>query len=360
VQTGNTSLNTTAMPSGGSPSIAGASFTGGTQSNSGVGGANGGTGGRVATPGTSGGNASGGSISNAGGSSVVAAPLPAQLNWRREGPAVAIEALWGSGPNDIYAAGPSGVLYHSAGDGTWTTQDAKTSSNITGLWGTGPNDIYGSVESNFILHSTGDGKWTHQDYTAGYVFYDIWGSSPTDVYAVAGGATHSTGNGLWSKPPQAITGGPPVLAIWGSSATDVYVTTANANGRTIYHSNGNGTWYSQVSPDVTSLNDIYGVGPHQIYAGGGSIVVFSAGDGTWTPQLTNTTGAIQAVWAVDAGAVYACDNAGSFYRSNGAGLWSAAQAIDATRSGPICDVIWGTSVSNLYVGTSAGIYRGTP
>jgi hypothetical protein len=137
---------------------AGGALTG--ASSSAAGGALTGVGGSAAGGASKGGaTASGGASASAG-----AAPLPPQLRFTSEYNAV-VSGIWGSGPNDIYAVGSTGSLLHSVGDGKWTSQDPKTSYNLTGVWGTGPDNIYVSVESNFILHSTGDGTWKHQEYS---------------------------------------------------------------------------------------------------------------------------------------------------------------------------------------------------
>jgi hypothetical protein len=191
------------------------------------------------------------------------------------------------------------------------------------------------------------------------VFYAIWGSGPTDLYAVGGGASHSTGNGIWSKPSQKVTGSAPVLGIWGSSATDIYAVAGDTGGHTIYHSTGDGDWYSQDSPAAYEMLSIFGIDAQHIYATGANLVAFSAGDGTWTTQVTTTgSGKFHGLWAAGSDAVFACTEDGQLFRSNGKGLWSSGQTIDEKLEAS-CYAIWGTGVDNIYVG-GFGLYHGVP
>jgi hypothetical protein len=48
------------------------------------------------------------------------------------------------------------------------------------------------------------------------------------------------------------------------------------------------------------------------------------------------------------------------YRSNGNGDWSEEQRIADAALTVRCLAIWGTGMDNIYLGTSAGIFHGTP
>jgi hypothetical protein len=57
--------------------------------------------------------------------------------------------------------------------------------------------------------------------------------------------------------------------------------------------------------------------------------------------------------------MYACDSTGNFFRSDGQGHGSDAETIDS-KNRPTCLSMWGTDPTNIYVGTSNGIYHGVP
>jgi hypothetical protein len=87
-------------------------------------------------------------------------------------------------------------------------------------------------------------------------------------------------------------------------------------------------------------------------------VVSSAGDGVWTGELTLPDDAVFAVWTPGPGSAFACTADGYFYSSNGAGAWSSGTLLDSTVE-LLCLCVWGTSPTNIYVGTTNGIYHGT-
>ena len=285
---------------------------------------------------------------------------PPALKWTQEGPMYLFLGIWGSSPNDVYAVEAGGLIMRSTGDGTWTGQVSGTGERLTGVWGSGPNDIYISVRSNVVLHSTGNGVWDHHVFQSGVTFSGVWGSGPNDVYVFEAGADHTKGDGTWS--PQIIEpDGQPTLAMWGSSATDVY---AGAALGTVYHSVGNGIWIPQKQKlGVGTSSEIAGIagsGPTDIYAITYKQIFHSNGDGAWKIQnLTLATlESLTCVWALDKSAIY-IGSSSNLYRSGGDGVW-LGQPIDPKHPSMSIYAVWGTSVNNLYVATTLGIYHGTP
>jgi hypothetical protein len=230
---------------------------------------------------------------------------------------------------------------------------------LHGIWGSGPNDIYVAPYINAILHSTGDGTWQHQPFSSGYTFDGVWGSGRNDVYAYGPGAFHSTGGGLWTIPGQDITTlgchGEPILSMWGSSATDVY---AAGGVQDVYHSRGDGTWgvTLDASPNPMSVS---GSSATDVYAINGSKLFHSTGNGTWRVQSVplGDRDYMLSVWALRKDAVY-ITTGNAVLRSGGDGNW-VEQVI--TPNNPTLNIngIWGTSPTNLYLATYAGVLHGT-
>jgi hypothetical protein len=338
----------------------GDSTSGGSSTTGGTGGGQAGKGGTSTTAG-SGGKQSGGSA-NQGGTDAAggadAGPLPPELTWTKQGFILGVNAIWGSGAQDIYAVGGTGLLLHSKGDGTWTAQMPQTSANLTGVWGSGPDDVYVAVNANVILHSTGDGKWEHQAYDSGFTFTGVWGLDAEDVYLTGPGVVQG-GASDWGSPQQ-VSNAAPTFAIWGSSPTDLYVTTGSAALSIIYHSDGDGTWKPQTAPDATAGDAIWGLDAQHIWVAADYDVLFSTGNGSWTSQLTAPMPKrVRAIWGAGPNAIYACTQQGLFYRSNGGGTWSVGQEIDPAAD-PDCTSIWGTGPDDIYVAGPGGIYHGVP
>lgn len=286
-------------------------------------------------------------------------PLPPELVFKLESDtkSAPIQSVWGSGPDDIYAVGSLGTLAHYTG-GKWRGEDAGTSATLTAVWGSGAGDVYVSVNANVILHSTGNGTWTRVPFDSGYTFATVWGTGKDDVYASASILFHNDGSGDWAKEDDLGN----VNSIWGSSATDLYAVGNYGAGPTVFHSAGDGHWQPQSNSPKASLASVSGSGPTRLFAAGSHFVFSSKGDGDWTQELSNDADSLKAVWAPTADAVFACGQLGSFYRSNGSGDWSEAEAIDPVGLGSTatCLSIWGTGPDDIYLGTLNGVYRGVP
>ena len=107
-------------------------------------------------------------------------------------------ALWGPGPTDVYAltmrckvvggAPPdpaANQLLHY--DGTSWSKLAAAPVNLTALWGTGPNDIYATAVDGSILRF--DGKsWARIASPTSEFLRTIWGTGPSIFAAGAQGA----------------------------------------------------------------------------------------------------------------------------------------------------------------------------
>ena len=100
-------------------------------------------------------------------------------------------AVWGSGPDDVWAVGDNGTIRHaSAKAKLWTIIESPTTENLRGIWGSGPNDVWVVGEHGTLLHYDG-AEW--RTATGGFVpgtkphLYSVWGSGPNDVWAVGSG-----------------------------------------------------------------------------------------------------------------------------------------------------------------------------
>ena len=69
-----------------------------------------------------------------------------------------LRGLWGSGPNDVWAAGDKGTILHFDGK-AWALSPSGTTEDLTCITGTGPTNVYISGQKGAILHWDGQG-WT--------------------------------------------------------------------------------------------------------------------------------------------------------------------------------------------------------
>lgn len=269
------------------------------------------------------------------------------------------QSIGGTGETDVWLTGSTGDVYISAGDDVWTRRPTDTEADLYGLWGSGPDNVWVAVNSNFILRWTG--KWTHeyQGIKAGHVFYGVGGASATDVYIAGGDILHSMGDGYWSPVILPANGGSNVVQALGPGefvcadnehTYHVTGTTATVELHGLHSTRKNGIWAS-------SSTDIY-----VIHLDG---IAHRRTDGKWIAEYTwasNANDGGQAIWGASATEVFAVTVWGTLLRSHGDGQWIPFE-IDPDwkpSSVPLLQStgIWGTSASNLYIGTTRGAYHG--
>jgi hypothetical protein len=151
-----------------------------------------------------------------------------------------LNAVWGSGPHDVWAAG-SGVLLH--GDGTtWSPVTVPGTPTFVGpIWGAAANDVWlGSftiddkgVDHGELLRWDGT-SWTR--VVTSKVVSSLWGTGPNDVWALAsdgydGAILHWDGV-AWTRARTRLSGLYGGLgALWGSGPDDVWA----AGGVSLLH-----------------------------------------------------------------------------------------------------------------------------
>lgn len=145
-----------------------------------------------------------------------------------------LEAVWGSGPSDVFAAGESYPLgsrvYHFDG-AAWTQVSGVGLQYVEAGWASGADDVYvvgahcrdtcSAGAPWGAIWRSGGASWS-EVATVDAELRDVWGSGPADVYAVGTGGTvlHFDG-AAWAplSPPTTAD----LAAVWGTGPSDVYV-----------------------------------------------------------------------------------------------------------------------------------------
>lgn len=306
---------------------------------------------------------------------LVAARVPNQggvLRWTRErGDPVTRDlfAVWGTGPNDMWAAGSRTMMYNN---GTrWVVIPGDWDAGVMGIWGSATDDVWavggglwhydgrrwstvpspvnenwsaawGTSADNVYLMGDGFGwmlRWNGVDFDTVFPaaqarrFEGAWGSGPNDVH-VAGrrwNSTTKTDDGWiwhWDGVAWDSVGfaGVWLQGIWGSSADDVYA--VGVDGAILRY---DGASWSRVGQGVSSaqLKHVWGSGPNDVWAVGGgsrpdgppSTVLHW--DGTaWTEVATGAPHVVNAVYAPNPDKVYVVGYEGMIRRRSG-GPWGA-------------------------------------
>jgi hypothetical protein len=80
-------------------------------------------------------------------------PTPEPQDW--------LFSVAGNGPNDIYAAGARGAMFHYDGNlqNQWERVDVPTSKAITKVWNAGDGNLYATGHGGVIMRNSG-GSWS--------------------------------------------------------------------------------------------------------------------------------------------------------------------------------------------------------
>lgn len=318
-----------------------------------------------------------------------------------------IEALWGSGPLDVYAVGSGGTIVHYIDKGWVREAVGLTDADLFDVWGTDDGDVFAVGERGTILRRAADG-WTIMDNDDTTDLHGVWSSDPDLVFAVGergtvlsydghrwmplatatdldlaavwgtpGAGVMAVGqNGIllryggWSYlPPAAPTDSGAVRALWARGLEDVYALVAEAPY--LQHFDGQ-AWadlrdrspelHELVVPhaDGTSpLRDLWGNASGELYAVGddSTILHHVPGQGWQRVDLDAAVsrGHLHRVWGTEDGHVFvvgeASDVGGLILRHDG----TAWEQMTANTVEPLRGV-WGPTMDDVFaVGDSGTI-----
>ncbi|HEY7371751.1 MAG TPA: hypothetical protein VIF57_06200 [Polyangia bacterium] len=268
----------------------------------------------------------------------------------------------GAANGEIWSASkPSSVLQVGA-DGTKSTSSLAllNSAYVTGLWVAGPGNAYASAYANVVLHWDGSGSWKRDVMNSGTIFNSVWGAGPSDVYAVTDlGVYHSTGDDKWVLQP--IT--QPTLSglgwLTGTGPTDLWL--AGDHGE-MFRSTGDGTWRQEIATGVYYVNQLWAASPSEAYfVTYGSVMHRAPSTGRWAAETTPLASSdlMYGVWGSGPNDVYVGADHNHLLHSVGDGSWEDEGFAPGVANVSI-KAIWGRSASDVYLGTSNGIYHGVP
>ena len=149
-----------------------------------------------------------------------------EFGWSKveSGKIAIVEAMWGSGPNDVFAVGrasPNGVnaLHWNGID--WTEVDTGTDTLLSDIWGLSSNAIW-VVGDGTVLHWDGV-TWSDMDpRTPSVSLQGVWASASDDLWVVGEYATILRWDGTtWSTFDMNLGSGTWIFGVWGSGPNDV-------------------------------------------------------------------------------------------------------------------------------------------
>ena len=256
-------------------------------------------------------------------------------------------SVWASSPQDAYAGGQDGKLFHYDGM-KWAPASGfptlASTSKVNGIWGTGPNDVFVVTSEPRITHFNG-ATWTDMTLPGGATaaLTSISGTNASDVVAVGDmGEILSYNGSAWSLTNVTVMSAAPLLnSVWGSEfAVGGFGVVAQKTG----------SWSASQQFGAASLYGVWGSSNSDVYAVGldgtnsfGLIAHYTASWSSGSALVTTDnlqTSALRGIWGTSANDIYVVGQSATIAHFNGSG-W-----VRATPPGS------GTSVSLFAVGGS--------
>ena len=179
------------------------------------------------------------------------------------GPQASLYAIWGSGADDVWTVGSSGITVHWNGTG-WSAPDSITSADLRAVWGSTTQDVWAVGSGGTILHYDGK-EWLATPSATTADLLAVWGSSADSVWAVgaSGAILHWTGS-AWSAVASGTNA--PLGGVWGSGPHDVW---AVGSAGTVLHWDGH-AWSAAAWSDTSKWNlaAVWGSGADDVWAVG--------------------------------------------------------------------------------------------
>jgi hypothetical protein len=245
-----------------------------------------------------------------------------------------IRSIWGHVPGELWVVGDAfGRL--SAGDWSTLSDDQALAANIVGLWGTSMQDVWAVTDSLRIKHYNGL-RWT-EHWDSPIPFEGIWGPSASQLHVCGGQGTIQFFDGnRWVT--ERLDGWEPCLAMHGPT---VSMAAAATKGAAAYLFDGT-AW--ERTPTGAPLAGAIWVDTSGIAMAPGPPGMVLRFDGNaWAPLTTGSTAILSTVWGSAPDDVWAGGAGGTLLHYDG-NAWSP---VSSGVTG-IIRRIWGRSATNVY------------
>jgi hypothetical protein len=299
------------------------------------------------------------------GDSCVMGTVSSGLTWTQvaSGTTDDLSAVWGSGPNDVYAVGDGIILHSTNGGTTWTPTVGTT--DYSGVWGSSAANVY--ITGTSLIQSTNGGvSWNTNDGVGANNFVGLWGASASDIYVLNSQTLYHTTNGgtTWAMPD--FSSGAPGLdlgipfpigslvtasSVWGSGPNDVYISGDGLLEQQafLFHSTDLGVTWSSIN--VGASGTVWGTAANNLFIASASGTLLHSTDGqNWSPMTTGSTELLLAMWGSSATNLYVSGDSGTLLHSTDGSTWSPV----TTGTTNALNGVWGSSASDVYVVGAAG------
>jgi len=193
----------------------------------------------------------------------------------------AMNAIWGTGPSDVWAVGDGGIATHYDGM-AWTAQ-ALQPTPLTDVWGIAPNDFWTTGATSY--------HWNGQQWAAtGPGGAVVSGTASNDVWLGGGSSTSHWDGNTWSTYNlDLVVSNNVVVRLNAFAPNDAWLVTALGD---VFHWNGS-TWLGKASAYcLYPLTDAGTCGspPIPLTGSGAHGFIWAASGDGWGPGMWHTTG----------------------------------------------------------------------
>ena len=269
-----------------------------------------------------------------------------------------LAAIWGSGPDDVWAVGGDGVILRFDGT-TLTRLESGTTSRLQAVVGTDADDVWIAGDEGVTLHWNGeqlekvfeseneavlgiwpnarddvwfvgivpaeraalvrrwDGAGFHEQVIHGAAsLWEAWASTPEDLWLVGtspnlqGIAFHGDGHDFAAIDYE----GGPIRGVWGSGREDVWLLPYESTP--LQHWDGSALSKSDEVPEVGMLGT-WGSRPDDVWAVGLSGTILHYDGSHWASVSSPTQELLASVWGSAADDVWIAGGSGTLLRWNG-------------------------------------------
>lgn len=296
---------------------------------------------------------------------------------------VALNAVWGTGPSDVWAVGTRGTVLH--GDGATfraVAVDPTGSAIFVGVWGSSASDVWllgpsaplrggGGVDFAPVTGSS----WNESNVATGRLWAGTRAGARTWLVGESTrrfGAAASIwsldadadGGPIWAPSPACAADAPCVPALrglWAADATAAWAVGFDG-GAFVYDGSVPGArWMASNSRTRAALSAVWGSSPSDVWAVGerGTIVHTAKGEGGWTPASPATDRDLHGVWGTSPTNVWAVGDDGTVLHFDGASWSGATITLDGGDEPTHLLGIWGSGPDDVWiVGEGVILHRG--
>ncbi|MBI4815782.1 MAG: hypothetical protein HY791_05980 [Deltaproteobacteria bacterium] len=201
-----------------------------------------------------------------------------------------LNAVSGSGPDDVWGVGAAGVVFHRDSQG-WAQVASPTASQLQDVHVRSATDVWAVGDDGAVIRFDGQ-AWRSMSGTGADDLYGVFSRAPNDVWMVGAHDFHHYDGVSITQVTLPFAYDPEGRAVIAFADDDVWVGTRFG---TMLHFDGTGWTYDSTFYHDHEVTDLWGSGPSDVWAVSGYGAEISHWDGlTWSrlryvPQQTPET-----------------------------------------------------------------------